>query len=144
MPETSRILWLAPSVEWPGTPSSSRRSPADGLGVQTAGLPHPLPRRLCAEQWTPRARDTGQAGEGRSALDDVGCCGVCAGRALGVDELGAAFETSLRLRIRDLLGLRLATPVVIASIEDPEVIQKTITHQATSAVERKDFGLPPC
>ncbi len=41
--------------------------PVGGPGAETAGQPQPFPRGVCAQQQTPRAGDTGQAGQGRRA-----------------------------------------------------------------------------
>ena len=39
--------------------------PAGSAGAETAGQPDPFPRRVCTQQQTPRAGDTGQTGQGR-------------------------------------------------------------------------------
>jgi len=84
--------------------------PISGPGAQASGQPHPLARRLCTEQRTPGAGDTGQAGQGRSACCDEGYGGADTGRTPRRDELGATPQTGFRYRHRDLPGLRRGSP----------------------------------
>jgi hypothetical protein len=63
-----------------------------------ADQPHVLPRGLCAEQQTPRAGDTGQAGQGQSAWHQGGSEGVDTRRTASLDDLGATPETGFRHR----------------------------------------------
>jgi hypothetical protein len=104
--------------------------PAGGSGAETAGQPHPfgcapslarplrahcvrpnslpvnLSRGVCTQQQTPRAGDTGKAGQGRSAAQDRESGGAYARRTPGRDDVGTTPQASLRHRYRDLPGLR--------------------------------------
>jgi ribosomal protein S27E len=80
--------------------------PAGSPGAETAGQPDALPRGICAQQQTPRAGDTGQAGQGRPACHDSGPGGADTGRTPCRDDLGAAPQAGVRDRHRDLPGLR--------------------------------------
>ena len=54
-----------------------------------------LSRGICAEQQTPRAGDTGQAGQGRPACHDSGFGRAYASRTPRCNDLGAAPETGV-------------------------------------------------
>ncbi len=52
-------------------------------------------------------------------------------------------EAGVRNRHRDLPGLRWAVRI-IACIEDPEVIEKILTHLDAKAAEPRTIRSPPC
>jgi len=79
--------------------------PAGGFGAQAEGQPDPFPWGICAQQPVPVAGDEGQAGQGRPACLDRRSGGADSGRTLGLDDLGAAPETGVQHRHRDLPGL---------------------------------------
>jgi len=64
--------------------------------AETAGESDPFSRGLCAEQQTPRAGDTGQAGQGRPACHNSGPGGADIGRTPRCGDLGATPETRIR------------------------------------------------
>ena len=112
-----------------------------GPGAETAGQSHWIPRCFCAQQQVPRAGDTGQVRQGRPACCDGAWGGTDAGRPPCVDDPGTAPETGVRHR--DLPGLRWGG-ADHRLIEDPEVIEKILTHLDAKSAEPRTTRSPPC
>ena len=114
------------------------------LAAQTAGEPHPLPRRVRTQQRAPRAGDQGPPGQGRNRPGSGPHTPQLPRRAARGHDLGATPQARVRHRPPDLPGLARGALRIIACIEDPVVIDKILAHLDAKAGAAQAARPPPC